>query len=308
MRTSFVNALHKMAKKDDRLYSVIADIGIFMFDEFEKEFPGRFINVGIAEQNQIGVCAGLALNGKIPYAYSIAPFVTLRCLEQIRIDLCYQKLNVKIIGGGGGLAYGILGPTHHLIEDYAIMRSLPNMAVLAPSDPDTTEKAVIAARDWEGPVYIRISKDKEKKIYTAAEPYKIGKALIPREGKDAAIISTGTMLVQALDAAELLAKKGIQARVIDMHTIKPLDDEAVLKAAEETRAIVTVEEHNVIGGLGGAVAELLIESRIRKIPMKRIGIDDFFCTCDGSHEFLKDRCGLHPEKIAETVEALLSQK
>ena len=306
MRDAYVKALYEQAEQDDRICSLIADIGIFMFDKFNEDFPGRFFNVGIAESNLIGVAAGLALCNKISFVYTIVPFATVRCLDQIRIDVCYQNLNVKIIGSGSGFAYGILGATHHAIEDIAAMRAMPNMSVISPADPSEVAKATKAAAEHEGPVYMRLARPGGPTIHRQDYEYEIGKAIVLRSGQDATIISTGEITTNALEAAENLSNEGINTRVIDMHTIKPIDRDMVLKAAEETKAIITLEEHSIIGGLGSAVAEVLAEEAPGKVLFNRIGIRDTFCMVAGSQEYLQNINGLSVSSIVKSVKKLLS--
>jgi len=307
MRSSYVKTLYNLAKEDDRIYSVLADIGVFIFDKFAEDFKGRLINCGIAEQNMIGVCAGLALSGKIPFAYSIAPFATLRCLEQIRIDVCYQNLNVKIVGVGGGLSYGILGATHHLIEDIAILRALPNMTVIAPAGPREVEKATIAAVKHNGPVYLRLAHDNDPVVYTEDYDFEIGKAIKLKEGKDMTLISTGSMTYYALEVAKRLEKDGLSIGVLNMHTIKPIDEAAIIKEAQNTGVIFTVEEHSIIGGLGGAVSEVLMEKCDNKVKFKRLGIGDYFCNCTGDRDYLRHHCGISAEKIEEEIKKFFNK-
>jgi len=305
VRNAYVKALYELAEQDDRVCSLIADIGIFVFDKFKEDFPGRFFNVGIAESNMVGVAAGLALCDKIPFIYTIIPFVTARCLDPIRIDVCYQNLNVKIVGVGSGFTYGILGATHHAIEDIAIMRAMPNMAVISPADPSETARATKAAAEREGPVYIRLSRPGGPVIHHRDYRFEIGKAIVLRNGHDATIISTGEVTSIALEAAESLSKENMDIRVIDMHTIKPIDKAVVLSAAEETKAIVTLEEHSIIGGLGSAVAEVLAEEAPGKALFGRIGIRDRFCTVAGSQEYLQNINGLSVVSIVNSVNRLL---
>jgi len=300
MRTAFINTLHALAEQDKRVMLLSGDIGFSVLEKFQKEFSDRFLNMGISEANMIGVAAGLALCGMKPYVYSIIPFVTMRCFEQIRNDLCYQNVDVKIVGTGGGLSYGNLGPTHHAREDIAIMRALPNIIVTCPGDPIETELIVRESLKLNGPLYIRLGRGSEPIAHKEKPKLRIGKGIALKEGDDIAIVATGNILNNALTAAGLLAEKGINARVISMHTIKPLDKEIVLAAANETKAIFTVEEHSIIGGLGSAVSEVLAESD-SKILFKRIGLKDAFEKTVGNHEYLRKMNNLLPEDIAEFI-------
>ena len=305
MRTAFIQTLIGLARDDKRIWLLVGDLGFSVVEPFSEEFSDRYINVGVAEQNLTGIAAGLALSGKITFTYSIANFPTLRCLEQIRNDVCYHNANVKIVVVGGGLAYGALGMTHHATEDIAIMRALPNMTVIAPGDPSETTLATQAIVNKNGPCYLRLGKAGEPVVHESAPEFQIGRAITVRDGNDITLISTGGMLYNTLQAAEELAQQNIQARVLSMHTIKPLDADAILSAAEETGAIVTIEEHSVIGGLGSAVSEVLAECRNPRVPFRRIGIDDTFCTIVGNQEYLRGVFSLSAQDIATAAESLI---
>jgi transketolase len=279
------------------------DIGFAVFDKFRDAYPERFMNFGIAEANMMGASAGLALSGMRPFTYTIIPFLTMRAFEQIRVDVCLQNQPVKIIGVGGGLAYGNLGPTHHSIEDVAILRALPNMTVITPSDPGEAKRATVAAHQHDGPVYIRLGKNGEPKLYEAQD-FVIGRALTLRDGRDATIVSAGPILQVALAAADLLGKRGLACRVINMPTIKPLDAEAIEAAAEETDAILVLEEHSIIGGLGSAVAEVVAEQGTG-VKFRRVGVRDQFCHAIGSQAFHWADQGWTPEGIAGQLTDLL---
>ena len=249
MRTAFIETLLELAEQDDRIWLLTGDLGFSVLEPFAKCFSDRFVNMGVAEQNMTGVAAGLALEGKIVFTYSIANFPVMRCLEQIRNDVCYHNLNIKIVAVGGGLAYGSAGYTHHAIEDLAVMRAMPNMTVIAPGDPVEAGLATRAIKELDGPGYLRLGKARETYVYKTPPLFKIGEAITVREGNDITLISTGGILSEVLSAAEQLAPK-FQARVLSMPTVEPLDQDAVRKAAAETKLIVTVEEHSKIGGLG----------------------------------------------------------
>ncbi|MCM8821615.1 MAG: hypothetical protein NC831_02220 [Candidatus Omnitrophica bacterium] len=300
MRQSFIKVLTELARKDEKIFLLTGDLGFSVFEKFREEFPHRFLNIGVAEQNMIGIASGLALSGKIAFVYSIIPFLIMRPFEQIRLDICYQNVNVKIVGSGGGFAYGSAGCTHHATEDISIMRSLPNMTVICPADPVETELAIKCSVEYDGPVYIRIGREKQK-IYYKEPEFKIGKGIIVREGDHITIISTGDMLKNVLEAARKLSEMNIDARIISMHTVKPIDAAVILKSANETKAIFTVEEHNIIGGLGSAVAEVLMESRCKNIIFRRIGIPDTFAKKVGSQEYLKEVYGLSVDSILKTI-------
>jgi transketolase len=274
-------------------------------EPFAGRFPKRFLNAGVAEQNMTGIATGLALCSKVVFTYSIANFPTLRCLEQIRNDVCYHRADVKIVAVGGGFAYGSLGITHHATEDLAIMRALPGMVVVVPGDPVETEHATRAIAAHAGPCYLRLGRAGEVPVHQSHIVFRIGKAIAVRTGGDVALISTGGVLPVAVAVAERLAREGVQARVLSMHTVKPLDAGAVLAAARETRAIVTIEEHSVIGGLGGAVAEVLAESGELQIPFKRLGLPSVFSSHVGSQEYLRAAYGLSEDAVLASLKPIL---
>lgn len=308
MRTVFNRILVDLARDNEQICMVLSDIGYGEIEGFAQAYPERFFNCGVAEQNATGIAAGLALEGNIAITYSIANFPTLRCLEQIRNDICYHNTNVKIVAIGGGLAYGALGVSHHACEDIAIMRALPNMVVLAPGDPVEMALATPQLVEWEGPVYLRCGRGKETVVHQEPPQFAIGKAVQIREGQDVALIATGTILHNVVQAADRLAEVGIEARVLSMHTVKPLDAQALIKAAEETGAIVTIEEHQVLGGLGGAVSEVLMESVTGPITFKRIGVPDEYAHGVGSQAYLRESYALSVEGIARTVQSVLVAK
>lgn len=305
MRTAFFRTLVELAEENEHIRLVTSDLGFGVVEPFASRFPGRFLNVGIAEQNMTGIAAGMALSGETVFTYSIANFPTLRCLEQIRNDVCYHNANVKITTVGGGLAYGPLGMSHHATEDLAIMRVLPNITVVAPGDPLETEWVVRAIAREPGPCYLRLGRAGEPVVHGRHAAFQLGKAVIVNQGYDLTLISTGGLLRSVAEAAERLAKKGFQARVLSMHTIRPLDTEAVLTAVRETRAIVTIEEHSVVGGLGGAVAEVLAESGELRIPFKRLGLPSGFCSYVGSQEYLQAAYGLSVDGILRSLKPIL---
>ncbi|NDL68652.1 transketolase family protein [Anaerotalea alkaliphila] len=272
---------------------------------FQTVCPDRFFNMGIAEQNLMGVSAGMATVGKIPFVSTFAMFAVGRALEILRNSVCYPKLNVKVCATHAGLTVGPDGASHQTVEDLALMRALPNLTVLNPADGISAQALLAAAAQLEGPVYVRLGRASVPLCYEEQEVFAIGKAKELRAGSEATIIATGIMVQESLQAAETLAKEGIEVRVLDMHTIKPIDQEAILKAAEETGAFVTVEEHSVIGGLGSAVAEVLAENF--PVPMKRIGIKDVFGE-SGEPEELLAAHGLTAQKIEEAVKGVLGRR
>jgi transketolase len=272
---------------------------------FAKKYPERFFEMGIAEANMISAAAGLASCGKIPFVSTFAVFATGRVYDQIRIDVAYSEANVKIFATHGGISVGKDGASHQMIEDLTLMRVLPNMTVLAPSDATQTRRLVELMAITEGPMYARIGRANAPILYKKEElaDLKIGKGLVVRDGSDVSIIACGTMVDQAVDAQEKLSKEGVSARVIDMHTIKPLDEKLVLQCARETKAIVTIEEHSIIGGLGGAVSEVLAENG-SPVQFKRMGVQDMFCE-SGEPEELFEKYGLSTPHITKTVKKLL---
>jgi transketolase len=304
MRSAFFRTLLDLALQDERIYLVVGDLGFGVVESFAQKLPRQFLNPGVAEQNMTGIAAGLALSGKIVFTYSIANFPTLRCLEQIRNDICYHKANVKIVAVGCGFAYGGLGMTHHATEDLAILRALPAMTVVAPGDPLETACATRAVVDYSGPCYLRLGRAGEKIVHSGAINFSIGRALMLQEGHDLTLISTGGMLETTMAAANRLAAQGFHARVLSMHTVKPLDANAVMRAATETSAVFTVEEHSMIGGLGSAVAEVLAESG-QPVVFRRIALPAAFSSKIGSQEYLREQYGLSESAIAASVRAAL---
>ena len=304
MRNAFINALTAVAARDPRIMFLTADLGYKLFDDFARRYPGRFMNVGVAEANMAGVAGGLALEGKKPFIYSITPFATLRCYEQIRNDICYHEAEVTVVGVGGGYSYGPNGPTHHALEDIGVMRMLPNMTILCPGDPAETVAAVNAIAEHRGPVYLRLGRAGEMVVHPGPVSLKIGQSFTLREGNDVAILSTGNMLATAMAVAERLAPSGIAARVVSMPTVKPLDVATVDRAARETRAVVTLEEHVLAGGFGAAVAEHLADAGL-VTRFRRFGAADRFAHICGDQEFHREANGLTAPQIEAAVRALL---
>ncbi|MBW8840979.1 MAG: transketolase family protein [Sphingomonadales bacterium] len=303
-RDSYVRTLEALAAEDSRIVAVVNDsVGSSKLGKFRERFPDQLVNVGIAEQNMVGVGAGLANGGKVPFVSGAACFLTARALEQIKADVAYSKANVKLCGISSGVAYGELGATHHSIEDLAWLRAMRELTVIVPCDPSETAAAIRSAAAMDGPVFIRISRMPVPELDHSA-PFAIGRAEVMREGGDITIIATGTLVHRALAAAAILDRQGIAARVINMATITPLDEEAVVDAARETGAIVTAEEHVVRGGLGGAVAEIVATRH--PVPMRLLGFDGFQPT--GSAEWLMERAGLTSDGIARSALDLLAQR
>lgn len=307
MRGAFFRALVELAEQDERVHLIVGDLGFGVVEEFARRFPQRFLNAGVAEQNMTGIAAGLALSGKIVFTYSIANFPILRCLEQVRNDVCYHNANVKIVAVGGGLAYGALGATHHATEDLAILRALPRMVVVAPGDPVEAEAATRAVTAHAGPCYLRLGRAGEAKVHRTPIDFVLGKAIELRQGRDVTLISTGGMLGTAMQAADLLEEADVQARVLSMHTVKPLDTAAIENAVRETGAVFTLEEHSVVGGLGGAVAEFLAETWEAPVVFKRFGLPSEFSPFVGSQEYIRMRHGLSAEAVALAIRAKLER-
>jgi transketolase len=305
VRNAFLGTLYELARRDERIVFITGDLGFRVVEKLMEDMPRQFLNAGVAEQNMTGIAAGMALSGKIAFTYSIANFPTLRCLEQIRNDVCYHDANVKVVSVGGGFSYGSMSVTHHAMEDLGVMRCLPNMVVVAPGDPAETRAATRAIAAHEGPVYLRLGKAGEPAVHPGEVELRIGKAIRLREGGDVTLVSTGGMLWTAAKAAEHLAAEGIETRILSMHTLKPLDCDALRDAALETGAILTLEEHSIIGGLGSAVAELLAEEPELKVPFRRLGAPPAFSPHIGSQEYMLAKHDLVPEAVARSVTELL---
>ncbi|WP_037283031.1 transketolase family protein [Rubellimicrobium mesophilum] len=303
-REAWAATLETLAAQDPRIVAVVNDsVGSSKLGGFQKAFPERLVNVGIAEQTMVGVGAGLANGGKVPFVSAAACFLTGRALEQVKADVAYSNVNVKLVGQSSGIAYGELGPTHHSIEDLAWLRPLTNLTVIVPSDPWETAEAIRWAAAHEGPVFIRVSRMPVPELDVPNRRFQAGKAEMVRDGGDLAIIASGTTVHLAAEAADRLAREGVRARVLNMATISPLDRDAVLAAAG-TGAIVTVEEANVHGGLGSAVAE--VTSQNRPVPIEMVGFPGFLPT--GSVEWLFEEYGLSPEGIASAARRALARK
>jgi transketolase len=306
MRKTALDMVYELAKKDRRIFFIGSDLGYGTLNKFKEEMPDRFFMEGVSEANVIGMAGGLALSGKIVYVNTIATFLTRRCFEQVAIDLCLHNVKVRLIGNGGGLVYAPLGPTHLATEDIAIFRALPNMTILAPADAQEMRYLVPKTVDVEGPVYIRLGKGGDPIVSNYSVPFEIGRVFPMADGNDALILTTGITLKLGLAAAAALKEQGIGAAVIHAPTIKPLDGDAILQKAATVRAVVTVEEHTIIGGFGSAVAELIAEAGFSTgIKFKRIGIPDTFPDKYGSQDSLMGRYDITSDNIVSTVRALL---
>lgn len=306
MRATFINTLTEMARVDDKIMCIIGDTGFSVFEEFEKEFGERFVNVGIAEQNFVSFGAGLAAMGMKPYIYNVVSFMTLRGMEQIMLDVCYQENPVVLVGVGGGYAYATAGPTHHALQDLAMISALPNMTVVCPGDPVEMRAVMLESKDYGKPLYIRIGRSVDPVVHMGDIDFRIGKAIKMREGTQAVIFATGVMLAEAVKTQEMLERRGLSVGLYSMPTVKPIDREVILESARAEKAIFTVEEHSVIGGLGDAVAGVLLEN-MEKYPVmfKKFGVPDAFAPVTGTREYLDDLFGFSAAKMADTIEKML---
>jgi transketolase len=304
-RDAFAATLDEMAKEDGRVCAVVNDsVSSTKLKGFRSRYPRRFVNVGIAEQNMVGVSAGLANGGMIPFCCGASCFLTARSMEQVKVDLGYAKNNVKICGMSSGMAYGELGPTHHSIEDLAWTRVIPNLMVVVPVDPVETRAAMLWAKDYVGPVFLRMSRSPVPKVLSDNFIFEPGKAVVLRQGNDVALLANGLLVTRALEAAAMLHERGVEARVLNMSSMVPMDRDAVIAAAKETRGIVTIEEASVYGGLGGAVAEIVADEH--PVRVRRMGVPGVFAPT-GSVEFLLEHFGLTAQGI-ETAAVELLQK
>lgn len=299
IRDAFFDEVYKIASKDSNVIFLTADMGAFSLSRFKQDLSSQYINVGVAEQNLVSIAAGLALGGKKVFIYTIASFITQRCYEQIKIDLCCMRLPVTIIGSGPGITYSSDGPTHHAIQDVAIMRALPEMTILNPSDPVSATAAARISYKNDGPVYVRIDKGKLPLLYDNKKDFSDGLALL-KTGRDLMIIATGIMVHQAFKVADELAKHSIDAGIIDLYRIKPINEELLLSVIEKSNRIVTLEEHSIIGGIGSAVSEVLIDNG-KAIPMKRIAIADKNCVGYGDRDWMHSLYGIDVQTVCRLI-------
>ncbi|WP_313617904.1 transketolase family protein [Agrobacterium sp.] len=305
-RDAFVAVLERLGAENSKIVAVCNDsVGSSKLGGFKAKWPERLVNVGIAEQNMVGVGAGLANGGLLPFVCGASCFLTGRSLEQVKADIAYSNANVKLVGISSGMAYGELGPTHHSIEDFAWTRVLPNLPVIAPCDSIETAAAVEWAASYEGPVFLRLSRVGVPDLLPTGHRFELGKANLLRDGDAITLIANGTLTHRMAKAAEILAAKGIEARVLNMATVRPIDVDAIVKAAQETGAILTAEEHSVYGGLGSAIAECVVAEA--PVPMKILGVPGIFAPT-GSAEFLLDEFGMSPAAIADAAVALIARK
>lgn len=306
MRQTLAGALVERAKTDDRIVVIEADLmSCHATKVFKQEFPERFVNVGIAEQNMIGIAAGMSTMGKIPFAYSFGPFATRRCYDQIFISVAYARQNVKIVGTDPGVLAEYNGGTHMPFEDMALMSAIPHMVCFEPVDATMLEKAVDQIVDYQGAVYIRLQRKKAEKVFDDSLNFELGKAIKIKDGKDVTLIASGIMVARAIEAAELLKADGISARVVNIHTWKPIDKDAIIECAKETGAIVTCENHNVCNGLGSAVAEVVCQNS--PVPMRLVGVKDEFGQV-GKNAYLSEQYHITTQDIVEAAREVVKNK
>ena len=302
MRIAFIETLIKEAEKNKNIMLLTGDLGFTVFEKFQERFPDRFINVGVAEQNLMGIAAGLSFSGKIVFAYSIATFATMRPFEQIRTDIASHNASVIVVGSGAGLSYGHDSITHHAVEDINLMRGIPGMTILCPADPYETRFATIAAIKLKNPVYLRLGKRGEPLLYKKNPKLKVGKGSVLRNGKDFAIIATGNIVSNALESVQILEENNISGTLISMHTIKPIDRNLIKNLSKKYPVIITIEEHSIIGGLGSAVSEIVSEED-KGTRIIKLGIPDRFLFEIGSQDYLRQKIGLSPHQIAKKIKS-----
>jgi transketolase len=301
MRNAFAEAIMEVAVRDERFVLLSGDIGNQLFDRYKRAVPERFFNCGVAEQATIGVAAGLGLSGLRPVAYTITPFITYRCFEQIRIDVCYHNVPVAIVGVGSGMSYASLGATHHSCEDISLLRSLPNMTVVCPCDQHEVRAVIRALPDFNGPIYIRIGKKGEPIVHSSAPTFEIGKAIKLEEGSDIALLVCGHVMPEAVKAAAALRMRGLSVELFSFHTVKPLDTEVLRQAFKTKRLVVTIEEHSLIGGFGSAVAEWLVDGLAYPARLLRLGTPDSFLHEAGEHSYARRHFGIDSVSIEDAI-------
>lgn len=307
MRKRCTDMVHELARRDERVVYIASDLSPGLLAGMQAEFPDRYFMEGITEAHLIGMAAGMALEGRLPYVHTIATFITRRCYEQVAVDLCLHDLPVRLIGNGGGYVYAPLGPTHQAIEDLAIMRALPNMTVTAACDADEVERLMRASLDWPHPLYIRLAKGGDPIVSDAARGFAIGRAVdmtgAAGGSAEVLLVATGVATTEAVAAVAALAADGVGCRLLHLHTVKPIDREALLAAAGQARLVVTVEEHTLPGGLGSAVLEALADGDVRPPRVRRLGIPDRFSQNYGSQAELMAACGIDAAGIGRAVRA-----
>ena len=302
MRDTFVRTLIKLAKADKNIELITGDLGFGVLKPYWEQVPDQFTNAGIAEQNMTTVAAGMALEGKNVFTYSIGNFPTLRCLEQIRNDCAYHKANVKVVCIGGGFVYGSLGMSHQATEDFAVLRAMPDVVVMAPGDLVEAEECTKALAEYQGTAYLRLGRGGEPRIHDKIENFRIGAAIQVAEGKRIALFSAGAIFEEVQGAYELLKKSGYEPAVYTFPTIKPIDEEIIRQCSEEFELIVTCEEHSIVGGFGSAVAEVMAEMRRKKAHLLRVGLNDMYAVRVGDQKYLREQYGMSAAKIAARIE------
>lgn len=307
MRNAFAQQITELAQRDERVVLLSGDIGNRLFDDLKARCPDRFFNCGVAEANMISMAAGMAMSGLRPVCYTITPFITYRCMEQIRVDVCYHHVPVVIVGTGAGLSYASLGATHHSCEEMGMLRLLPGLAVVAPADAMEVRGALKAALKHPHPVYIRIGKKGEPVIHKTEPDFQIGKAIAVREGKDVCLLSAGNLLPVALETANLLAAQNVSTKVVSFHTVKPLDEDTLANAFANFKLVVTIEEHSVLGGLGGSVAEWLADHSPAKARLLRCGTADEFLHETAEQEEAREHYGLTAAAMADRIRKTLGK-
>lgn len=300
MRKTFINTLTELARKDKDIFLLTGDLGFSVFENFAKELPDQFINCGVMEQSMISIAAGLALNGKKPYVYSIIPFATMRPFEQIRNDICYQNANVKIIGIGAGFAYGAFGSTHYAIEDIAILKSLPNITILSPADDMETKAITLQLHQKLGPAYMRLLKP-EKNLLPPGTVTVISKPSIIQEGKDGVIITTGACLETGIAVAKKLQLQKINLKLISMHTLKPIDEKMLVEQLMGQKRIFTLEEHRISGGLGSIISQIITKYNLNNASLQSFGVDDNYQPITGHQEYLAAHYGLDVDSVYKKI-------
>jgi transketolase len=307
MRDTFIARLTELAENDPRIMLLTGDLGFGVLNEFRARVPRQFLNVGVAEQNMTGLAVGLALEGRIVFTYSIANFPTLRCLEQIRNDACYHDANVKIVAVGGGFSYGQLGMSHHATECMSVLRALPGMTLLAPGDDTEAVAAADALVATPGTCFVQLDRCSADTGTAPQDAFQLGRARRLREGRDMTLVSTGGILGETLAAADQLSNEGIRCRILQMHTLRPFDEEAIFAACQETGGIVSVEEHSVEGGLGGTIAETCLEAGVLPRRFHRIGLRGGYASVVGSQSYLRHYYQMDAEAICNAVRLLTSE-
>ncbi len=301
MRKAFINTLSRMCEADENIILLTGDLGFGVFEEFKERFPKQYLNAGVAEANLIGMAAGLAMSGMTVYAYSIAPFLVYRAFEQIRDDVCYHNLPVRIVGVGGGLAYGNAGPTHHATEDIALMTALPNMTVVCPGDPIEVEKAIFESQGIQGPIYFRLNRSGDRYIHkNTAIDFKIGKGLNVKDGRDILLITTGNMLEVGDKVSYELDERGYSTSLISMHTLKPFDTTLLRKVSLGKKLIVSLEEHSPYGGLSSLISQTIVQERLG-IEYLPFTLPDYFTKISASQHYLRKAYGLDGQAVLQKI-------